>query len=243
MYNWCGLVFTIAGEGNVSWMGIGMQITKENQEALLKKDRFNTCEVCAYHESGHILFAYLCGYKCRHVALIHESGEEGYSSIAIIDYGKDAPDANRFMGGDAQVDYFRCLSLGQKLESIEVGRRMVRIFLGGSVAAAVYNNGGNPHIPLPMQIDYLDLLRVEFIRYVFSEIGADKEDHFIENGLQDALYTLANVNIWDTVTDLANRLLKNNQLDRNDIEECLEEHGIIYDEESPSAAVPDTPTG
>jgi hypothetical protein len=31
---------------------------------------FNDCEVCAYHESGHILFAYLCGYTCIEAQLI-----------------------------------------------------------------------------------------------------------------------------------------------------------------------------
>jgi len=50
--------------------------------------------------------------------------------------------------------------------------------------------------------------------------------------LQEALYTLTNVNIWDTVVDLAGRLLHSNHLEKNDIEECLEEHGIIYDAES-----------
>jgi hypothetical protein len=200
---------------------------------LLLKERFKQCEICAYHESGHILFAYLCGYHCRHVELINENNEEGFSSVAIIDYGKDAYIASKFMGTEANIDYFRCLSLGEKLESIEVGRRLARIFLGGSVAAAVFNNNGNVHIPLPMQIDYMDLLRVEFIHYVIKEIAADKEENFIEHGLHDALYSLSNVNIWNTIDDLARRLLQYNQLDKGDVEECLEEHGILYDEASP----------
>jgi hypothetical protein len=211
-----------------------MQLPTKTPDSLLAGQQFRKCEVCAYHESGHILFAYLCGYTCRHAELIHESNEEGFTSIAIIDYGKDEPIASRFMGNEANVDYFSCLSLGEKLESLEVGRRLARIFLGGSVAAAVFNNEGNVHIPLPMQIDYIDLLRVEFIHYVIREISVDQEENFIEYGLQDALYTLANINIWNTIADLAGRLLQNNQLDRNDIEECLEEHGIVYDEESPA---------
>jgi hypothetical protein len=62
----------------------------------------------------------------------------------------------------------------------------------------------------------------------------DKEENFIEHGLHDALYTLSNVNIWDTIVDLATRLLQFNHLEKNDIEECLEEHGVIYDAESPA---------
>jgi hypothetical protein len=119
------------------------------------------------------------------------------------------------------------------LEAIEVGRRLARIFLGGSVAAAVFNNKGNVQIPLPMQIDYMDLVRVEFIHYVIQELSVDKEENFIEHGLRDALYSLSNVNVWNTIADLATKLLQFNHLDKNDIEECLEEHGIIYDAEPP----------
>jgi hypothetical protein len=203
---------------------------------LLIREKFSQCEICAYHEAGHILFAYLCGYHCREVQLIQENNEEGFSSYAVIDYGKDAYLASKFTAGNADLDFFKCLSLGEKLESIEVGRRLARIFLGGSVAAAVFNNKGNVHIPLPMQIDLIDLMRVEFIHSVIRELSTDQEENFVEYGLQDALYTLSNINVWQTVADLAGRLLEQNHLDKNDIEECLEEHGIVYDEESPMDA-------
>jgi len=79
-------------------------------------------------------------------------------------------------------------------------------------------------------------MRVEFIHSVIRELSTDQEENFVEYGLQDALYTLSNINVWQTVADLAGRLLEQNHLDKNDIEECLEEHGIVYDEESPMDA-------
>ena len=206
---------------------------------LLTRHNFSECEVCAYHESGHILFAYLCGYSCKEVQLINEGNENGFTSYALIDYGKDSHYASKFIGSDTSTEFFNCLALGEKLEAIEVGRRLARIFLGGSVAAAIFNNDGNVQIPLPMQIDYVDLLRVEFIHYVIKEVSVDQEEGFIEHGLQEALYTLTNVNLWETVVDLAGRLLKANHLDKNDIEECLDEHGIIYDSETPFDATVD----
>lgn len=200
---------------------------------LLTKHDFRQCEICAYHESGHILFAYLCGYTCKEAQLINEGNENGFTSYALIDYGKDALYASKFNTADNTIDFFRCLSLGERLDAIETGRRLARIFLGGSVAAAVFNNEGNVQIPLPMQIDYMDLIRAEFIHYVIKELSVDKEEDFIDHGLREALYTLGNVNIWDTIVDLAGRLLHSNHLDKNDIEECLEEHGITFDSESP----------
>ena len=201
---------------------------------ILSRTSFKQCEVCAYHESGHILFAYLCGYRCRHAQLIKDSGEEGYSSIAIIDYGKDSLIASKFLSNHANIDTFNTFPLSQKLDSVEVGRRIARIFLGGSVAAAVYKNDGNVHIPLPIQIEYVDLLRVEFIQCVINEISSENEEDFIENGLQDALYTFNNSNVWNTVADLAERLVQSNELSQNDVEECLDEHGIFYDSGAPA---------
>lgn len=197
------------------------------------RENFSQCETCAYHEAGHILFAYLCGYNCRHVELINEKNEHDFSSIAIIDYGKDSALAAKFTDPKSDSDYFKTRPLAEKLECVEVGRRLARIFVGGSVAVAVFNNKGNVQIPLPMQIDYRDLLRTEFIHHVLKEISSDHEEDFIEHNLQDALYTLANINVWNTVEDLAQRLLKTRELNKNDMEECLEEHGLLYDQESP----------
>ena len=45
-------------------------------------------------------------------------------------------------------------------------------------------------------------------------------------------YTLSNINIWHTVKDLAERLLRFSPITRGDIEECLEEHGVQYAAES-----------
>jgi hypothetical protein len=203
---------------------------KDALDKTLSVENFKQCTLCAYQESGHILFAYLCGYRCQQAELI-EGNEEDFSSISIFDYGEDAYLVSKFL--ERRTDYFTALSLAERLECIEVGRKLSLFFLGGSVAAAIFNNDGNVQIPLPMQIEYSDLLHVEFIDQVLETLESQAENHLIENRLQDALYTLSNVNVWETITDLSQRLLQHHLLNRNDIEECLEEHGIIYNEASP----------
>jgi hypothetical protein len=197
-------------------------------QQLFEQKKFDQCELCAYHESGHILFAYLCGYSCKYVELINDKNENDFTSIAIIDYGDDSKLASAFIAPEANLNSFKSFNLAQRLESVEIGQRIIRIFLGGSAAAAVFNNNGDSHIPLPMQIDFTDLLRVEFIQQVLRELSSDVTEDFVEYSLQDALYTLSNVNVWNTVVDLAKLLLEKNQLNKNDIEECLDAHGILY---------------
>jgi hypothetical protein len=204
------------------------------QQLFLQK-KFDQCELCAYHESGHILFAYLCGYSCKYVELINDKNENDFTSIAIIDYGEDSKPASSFIAPDANMGSFTSATLAGRMESVEVGQRIIRIFLGGSAAAAVFNNNGDAHIPLPMQIDFTDLLRVEFIQQVLQELSSDITEDFVEYSLQDALYTLSNINVWNTVVDLAKLLLQRNQLNKNDIEECLEAHGILYNDMSTTA--------
>ena len=203
---------------------------KETFSNVLSQGAFKQCTICAYQESGHILFAYLCGYRCQHAELM-ENAEEEFSSISVFDYGKDSSIANKFLGH--QTLFFTNLSLAEKLACLEVARKLSLLFLGGSVVVAVYNNKENVHIPLPMQIELTDLLQVEFIDQVIETLDPDGDRNFIENRLQDALYTVGNINIWETIVDLSERLLKHGQLNQNDIEECLEDHGIIYNEASP----------
>jgi hypothetical protein len=190
---------------------------------------FSTCTVCAYHESGHIIFAYLCGYRCHFAKMTRDKEDNGYTSIALIDYGKDREFAERFNSGTTDLSYFKSLPLGERLACLEAGRRLARIYLGGSSAAAIFNNQGNFPVPLPVQVDYQDLLRTEFIHYVISEVSNEKEEeHFIEHGLQEALYTLANVNIWKALTVLATALEDKGQLEGDEMEHILEEHGILF---------------
>ena len=84
------------------------------------RENFSQCETCAYHEAGHILFAYLCGYNCRHVELINEKNEHDFSSIAIIDYGKDSALAAKFTDPKSDSDYFK--TLGIQIQQGKKGR-------------------------------------------------------------------------------------------------------------------------
>lgn len=203
---------------------------KETMEQKQPETSFQQCAICAYQESGHILFAYLSGFSCKQAELV-QSSEEEFCSTSIFDYGKNKRIADNFLS--QQKALFSNLSFSEKSECLEVGQKLALLFMGGSVATAIFRNDGNPHIPLPIQLEYSDLRQVEFISHVIESLETDSESQFIENCLQDALYTLSNINIWETVTDLVERLLENRQLNQNDIEECLEEHGIIFSEASP----------
>jgi ATP-dependent Zn protease len=76
---------------------------------LLTKHNFRQCEICAYHESGHVLSAYLCGYTCKEVQFIDEGNENGFTSFALIEYGKDSYYASKFTTAGQTTDFFNAL--------------------------------------------------------------------------------------------------------------------------------------
>lgn len=192
--------------------------------------RHQQCDICAYHEAGHILFAYLCGYTCKEAQLVDESNEAGFSSFSIIDYGADALYAGKYISTE-DPGFFTGLPEKAQPQAIAVGRKIARMYMGGSTAATIFQNGGNPDLHVPFQVDFTDFERVDFISTVFRAMCTG-EDNLLEHYMNDARYTLSNINLWHTVRDLAERLLRFNPITRGDIEECLEEHGIQYAAES-----------
>lgn len=190
-------------------------------------NRIKLCEPCAYSESGRVVFAYLCGYHCSEVQLMRNPYEDGYFSYALIDYGKDSRIALNFIGEKGGSGHFPSLPLAKRLESIEVGQRLARLFIGGSVAAAVYRNKGDVHIPFPMQMDHEDMEKAEHIFSILKEMTVNNDVDFLENEIANALYTLNNSYVWKSIEQLAELLLEEEYLDRNDIEESLERTGLL----------------
>ena len=199
---------------------------------IISKENFDKCEICAYHESGHIVFAYLCGYSCLEVQLINKLTPEGFSSYAMIDYGKDSLIASKMIGLNNDPAFLKSFTLAEKLEAMEIGQRLSRIYMGGSVATAVFLNNGNPNIPLPIQLDYTDLFRVENIQTITKELSSNTEEDLIENTLKDVIYSFHSIHIWNAVNELAKQLLDTNHLEKGDIEECLAPYGIISNKEN-----------
>jgi hypothetical protein len=183
----------------------------------IKKQYFNSEAVCAYQESGHILFACLCGYTCQEVFLMREA-KGNCTAYSMIDYGTDAKEAAIFLTGRPGIDVLKNRSLAERLGLIEVGRRLSRIFFGGSVTASIQKHQGVSWMSNPVQVDIIDYMRLEYIHYIISELSVDKEAAFIEQGIKEALYTLDHPAMWNIADTLAQILLKERKLIKTEIE-------------------------
>jgi hypothetical protein len=178
-------------------------------------------EMLAWHESSRVVLAYLKGYNCKSIHFLNES-----MSVALIDYGEDNTIAASVMGSST-LDYFTELEWHEKLQVIEVASRLSQIFVAGSVGRAIHRNGGNPHVKLPINIDPMDLFKIEYLNSVLHTIDPHYTENFLEDAIRDVLYTMQKPCIWEAVDILATSLHKWRYLSQSEIEDCLKKACLI----------------
>jgi hypothetical protein len=178
-------------------------------------------EMLARHESSRVVLAYLKGYTCKSIHFLNES-----MSVALIDYGEDNTIAASVMGS-ATLDYFTELEWHEKLQVIEVASRLSQIFVAGSVGRAIHQNGGNPYVKLPINIDPMDLFKIEYLNSVLHTIDPHYTDNFLEDAIRDVLYTMQKPCIWEAVDILATTLHRWRYLSQSEIEDCLKKACLI----------------
>jgi hypothetical protein len=178
-------------------------------------------EMLSYHESSRVVLAYLKGYTCKSIHFLNET-----MSVALIDYGEDNTLAASLMGS-ATIDYFTQLEWHEKLQVIEVAGRLAQIFVAGSVGRAIYKNAGNPYVKLPIDIDPVDLFKIEYLSAVLHEIDPQYSENFLEDSIRDVLYTMQKSCIWDAVNILGKALYRYRYLSESEIEDCLRQACVI----------------
>jgi hypothetical protein len=181
----------------------------------------NSLEMLSYHESSRVVLAYLKGYTCKSIHFLNES-----MSVALIDYGEDNNIAASLMGS-ATLEYFTELEWHEKLHVIEVAGRLAQIFVAGSVGRAVYLNGGNSFINLPLEVDPVDLFKIDYLSTVLHAIDPQYSENFLEDAIRDVLYTMQKPCIWEAVNLLGRSIHRERYLSQKEIEACLKEACLI----------------
>jgi hypothetical protein len=178
-------------------------------------------EILSWHESSRVVLAYLKGYTCKSIHFLNQS-----MSVALIDYGEDNTIAASLMGS-ATLDYFTELEWHEKLQVIEVASRLSQIFVAGSVGRAIHKNAGNPYVKLPINIDPMDLFKIEYLSSVLHSIDPHYTENFLEDAIRDVLYTMQKPCIWKAVDLLASYLHRSRYLSQPEIEDCLKKACLI----------------
>ena len=157
-------------------------------------------KLCAYHESGRIVFAYQSSYGCDSV------------EISATDSGKGLSKLN----GHYDLEYIQAIFSGKPQtivtentnKAIEVAKNLMKVYCAGSCAENYFENGLSANNINEMEIPgqdakYIDQLQ-NFLKQQIPNHPEDYPSQIILKIFED----LKKQEVWKPIEVLADRILK-----------------------------------
>lgn len=151
-----------------------------------------TIELCAYHESGRVAYAYQCGYSCESILL---SEEDSGAGVSKLNAGADGEAVQLILNNKQQA-----ASTATNEKAIAVARKLMKIYCAATCAEIFFREekqiGGQTEIEIPGQdIKYINLIQAflknnvpnhpadypsQIIKQIFGELKQDDNWNLIE---------------------------------------------------------------
>jgi hypothetical protein len=193
------------------------------------KMNFSQEEQNAYHESGHIILAYLSGFKCENVTLLQDGSGNAFTKF---NYG----DINLNMLIAAIVNFnedpqiYNSLPSNLKSQTQLAAKKMGGTLLAGSVAEHLFKSGSDHVGELEMEISGPDLTRVLSIDNLLRLLNPQTHNpDYIAKELESIALMFQQENVWNSIDSLAKKILSSSSksLSQTQIEKSLIETGFM----------------
>jgi hypothetical protein len=161
---------------------------------------------------------YLKNYTCHEVEIL-ESGD----GKTTMDYGDDLLLISAMMNCIEYPEMFNDLPQSTKITAPKIANKVLFILIAGSIAESVYLNNGIVNDDMKVELSGPDLIRVDNINYLLSSILKNHPANFIEKMMQDILMIFSLEEVWNSISVLAETILKNEHmmLTKEEIEHVL----------------------
>lgn len=182
----------------------------------------------AFHESGHIVMAYLSKFKADESKLIQ--GDPG-SGFTKFDYGDPRITlliaAMQNYSNDPSI--FNTLDSNIKKAAPQVAFKIVGTLMGGPVSEAFHKEGIDFEGNLPIEMSGPDLLTAQSIDLCLSRNFTNHSPDFIIESLTKVTSLIKNERFWGVINHLSETLMRSTDmhLNRQQIEEALENSGYL----------------
>lgn len=182
-------------------------------------------EKSAYHEAGHIVFAYLHGYRCVGV-FIKPNG----SGTTGLDYGTDKELMQAIQVNVTNSAPYNLLPIDQKRRTSEVGVKMLEITLAGEITETILMDEGKIDPKSLIALQGPDLDDVLAVEQLFKDLKFHNDPHFIARHTKAVQAKIEMLNLWPVIEALANSILTepDNMLEQQDIEDVFSSTGFQY---------------
>ncbi|PCI96358.1 MAG: hypothetical protein COB15_10595 [Flavobacteriales bacterium] len=182
----------------------------------------------AFHESGHIIMAYLSGYKADEVVLLENDPGSGYTRF---DYG-DRRITLLIASMENYItdqSFYNDLPQNLKTASSQVAFKSSGVLMGGPVSEALHLAGIEFEGNLPVEMSGPDLISVTNIDRFLSRTTNNHSPNYITETLISVVNMFKQEQFWTAVQHLSKTILDspNMTLNRVEIENSLQESGYL----------------
>ena len=201
---------------------MGLQGVESEWSTVTEKNR-NLHEVAAFHESGHIVMAYLKGYRCNYVELSEEDPGNG---VSMMDYGADLELADAIINSKVSARIFNELPKKDRARGCGTAQTLVEIFLAGSCAETIHQHKRIYKRKVEIDFSLSDIQGVDRTDYFLTLLSIESPENYIQDLVVQTFQFLLKDEIWQAVDELSNRVLASSELKlrRREIESVLKKH-------------------
>lgn len=198
-----------------------INLLKKIAAMLGKKEAPLEVRAAAFHEAGHIVYAYFAQWQVREVILDVRNGQV-INGVTRYDFGGE-----RTLVQALTDDQLRTSLTAEQFQALEqIATRRCLTLIGGPVAEAYFYKGINYEGEIQIDFRGPDMsLSYHIEDLVFNLFGVNQ---FVQQHLQSVLTLTKHTAFWASITAVASNLLKNNyQLSQQEIEQILTDAGFL----------------
>lgn len=176
-------------------------------------------ELCAYHESGRVVFAYLSGFYCESIELSDADFGRGKS---VLNGGADMPVIQQIMSGNHQA------ASENKAKAIETAKKLMEIYVAGSCTRAYLEQLENPGQEVELDVPASDDKQIITLQNFLAAISPGFDPAYTSKCISQTFQKLKDPEIWKAIQSLTNAAAKSPErsLTRFQIEDALMAGGM-----------------
>lgn len=157
-------------------------------------------ELCAWHESGRVVYAYKNGFTCDAIELSETDPGNGKSKL---NGGEDTAYIQAILSGKTQA-----VVMENPTKAIEVAKKLMQVYCAGSCTKIYIEN--SKHLTSDTEIDIpgQDLKYLELIQQFLYKHVPDHPEDYLNDTMTGIFRELGKEETWKPIESLVKQMLK-----------------------------------
>lgn len=179
-----------------------------------------TIELCAYHESGRVAYAYQCGYICESMEL---SEVDSGAGVSRLNAGADGEFVQILLAGKSNA-----FDTARIEKAIDIARKLMKIYCAGSCAEIFFKENKQISDETEIEIPGQDMKYINIIQTFLKNNIPNHPSDYPSQIIIQLFRELKQEDNWSVIETLAQTILKkeDKKISRFYIEDALMKAGF-----------------